>query len=204
MPTSPIKLTESEIHSRLARVCCAETENPFPPGFLADTLRNAAVLIPLLHIENDWHVLFIRRTANAQDPHSGQVAFPGGAADNGDPDAEATALREAYEEIGLNQKDVRILGRLHDFVTVTSYIVTPVVGVIPWPYTFQLAQNEVSRTFTIPLDWLASPENSEDKIRHLPEPYTPIEVIYYKPYDSELLWGVSARFTRVLVSALYS
>jgi 8-oxo-dGTP pyrophosphatase MutT (NUDIX family) len=160
--------------------------------------RPAAVLIPLLVKDNNWHLLYTRRNANLPE-HSGQVAFPGGRSDPGDASPEATALREAYEEIGLDPKDVSILGRLHDFITITNYQVTPVVGVIPWPYPFRLEEREVSRIFTIPLDWLAEPLNYEELWRTLPAPYEPIPVIYYKEYDGEVLWGASARFTQALI-----
>ena len=91
--------------------------------------------------------------------HSGQVAFPGGRADPEDTDPEQTALREAYEEIGLRPSDVHLLGRLQDYLTITNYQVTPVVGVIPWPYDLHPAEEEVSRVFAIPLDWLAQAEH---------------------------------------------
>jgi 8-oxo-dGTP pyrophosphatase MutT (NUDIX family) len=147
-------------------------------------------------------VLYIRRTAHVQDPHGGQVAFPGGASDPGDANAEATALREVYEEIGVHPLHIRLLGRLIDFVTVTSYRVTPIIGVIPWPYPLVLETNEVDRAFTIPLDWLADPYNHEARFRPLPNPYEPIDVIYFKPYDNEILWGASARFTMELINLL--
>jgi hypothetical protein len=77
-----------------------------------------------------------------------------------------------------------------------------VVGVIPWPYLFRLAVDEVSRVFTIPLQWLAEPANYELRERILPDPYPPVSVIYYRPYDGEVLWGASARFTLALIDAL--
>jgi 8-oxo-dGTP pyrophosphatase MutT (NUDIX family) len=113
-----------------------------------------------------------------------------------------TALRESYEEIGLKPQDVRILGRLQDYLTITNYRVTPVVGVIPWPYELHPAEVEVSRVFTIPLDWLAQPENYAERPRQLPAPYAPAKVVYYEPYDGEVLWGASARMTLNLVRAL--
>lgn len=197
-------LTEDKIVERLTKAQNASITNPYPPGLLADPLRPAAVLIPLLCKENNWHVLLIRRTTNQYDPHSGQVAFPGGASDPTDSTPEATALREAREEIGLNPKNVIILGRLNDFLTITSYRVTPIIARIPWPYTVIPAQNEVSRVFTIPLAWLADPANYEIKDRGLPPPYDPIQVVYYKPYHGEVLWGASARFTMGLLDILFS
>ena len=84
--------------------------------------------------EGALHVLFTRRAASLPH-HQGQVAFPGGSRDAGDADAEATALREADEEVGLRPADVRVLGRLDDIETVASrFLITPVVGVAPHPY----------------------------------------------------------------------
>lgn len=119
-----------------------------------------------------------------------------------DGDAETTALREAWEEIGVLPVDVDILGRLPRFLTITNYLVTPVVGQIPWPYDFKPAADEVSRIFTIPLDWLADPANREVRQRSLPPPFGAISVIYYQMYDGEILWGASARFTLTLVNTL--
>jgi 8-oxo-dGTP pyrophosphatase MutT (NUDIX family) len=176
-------------------------EEPYPTGLLSGSPRSAAVLIPLLRADGDWHVLFTRRTSTLAE-HSGQVAFPGGRADEHDPGPEMTALREASEEIGLAPKDVRILGQLNDFLTITNYRVTPVVGLIPWPYALRPQTGEVERIFTIPLDWLAEPGNHTIQPRQLPAPYPPVNVIYFKPYDGEILWGASARFTLTLLQNL--
>lgn len=195
-------LTEIEIIDRLAKIPRQEVSNPYPPGILEDVPRPAAILIPLLCDNDGWHILFIRRTANQQDPHSGQVAFPGGASEAGDSNPEETALRETEEEIGLKPADVKILGQLNEYLTITSYRVTPIVARIPWPYPLNLAHDEVSRTFSIPLEWLADPANHEIKDRKLPPPYGTIPVIYFKPYDNEILWGASARFTLRLLEVL--
>jgi 8-oxo-dGTP pyrophosphatase MutT (NUDIX family) len=111
-------------------------------------------------------------------------------------------LREAQEEIGLAPQDVQVLGRLSDYLTVTNYLVTPVVGVIPWPYTFHLSPHEVSRIFSVPLTWLAEPAHHEVRQVSIPGWEQPIPVVYFQPYDSEVLWGASARFTLGLLEAL--
>lgn len=170
-------------------------------GLLPGTPRPAAVLMPLLKQDNAWHLLLTRRNSNLQE-HSGQVAFPGGRMDPEDANLEQTALREAYEEIGLHPKDVRILGQLRELLTITNYRVTPIVGVIPWPYPLRLQSEEVSRAFTIPLDWLADPANRETHEHQLPAPFDAVSVIYFQPYDGEVLWGASARFTLTLLQTL--
>lgn len=202
------ELTAQEISRRL-EATLAKLEGielssgsfPYPSELLPDAPRPAAVLIPLLRDHGAWHVLFTRRHHHLAE-HSGQVAFPGGRADPGDASPERTALREAYEEIGVRPGDVRVLGKLEPFRTITNYCVTPVVGVIPWPYPLRLSPVEVSRAFTIPLAWLADPQNFEERRRELPAPFGEASVIYYQPYQGEVLWGASARFTLRLLHVL--
>ena len=176
-------------------------ESKFPYGLFTDSPRQAAILVPLLRRENKWHVLYTQRNANLPE-HSGQVAFPGGRIEEGDRSLEETALREAYEEINLLPQDVNILGQLHELHTISNYCVTPFVGVIPWPYPFKLEVEEVSLIFTLPLTWLADPQNHEERWRELPQPYDPVPVIYFHSYAGELLWGVSADITLFLIDAL--
>ena len=178
--------------------------------------KPAAVLVPLIYDPPNaknpgWQILYTRRTDSVQD-HKGQVSFPGGRADPGDNYPTGTALREAYEEIGLRPSDVRILGQMPPFLTITNYLVTPVIGVIPWPYNLTIQPNEVSRVFTIPMDWMAKAENYEIKQRkfppsaQIPPQFQNIQVIYYRQYDGELLWGITAevtlRFLRLLKLAI--
>ena len=136
------------------------------------------------------------------DRHSGQVAYPGGRCDPTDPSLESAAIREAQEEIGVNPADVRILGRVRDMLTITNYRVTPIVGIIPWPYEFFPQEDEVDRIFTIPLNWLAKPTNRKVQMRGLQLLGQDLPVIYYQEYDGERLWGASARITLLLLEAL--
>ncbi|MCU0487568.1 MAG: CoA pyrophosphatase [Anaerolineales bacterium] len=200
-------LTSQEIRDLLADATRADISSPYPEfphltSILSGEPRPASVLIPFLKIDDAWHILYTRRNANLPE-HSGQVAFPGGRADPDDLDPVTTALRETWEEIGIIPEDVNVIGRLPCFLTITNYLVTPIVGQIPWPYPVRPAQEEVSRVFTIPLDWLADPVNHEERQRALPEPFGSISVIYFKEYDGEILWGASARFTLTLLNLLH-
>lgn len=153
-------------------------------------LKCAAVLVPLTMYKDEWHVLFTRRTDRVES-HKGQVSFPGGACDEGETTPEQTALREAEEEIGLQPADVTVLGRLSQLITISSFRVSPIVGVIPWPYAFKVAGFEVARVFTIPLLWLANQNNFwEFSLRDSDR-----SLIAYHPFDGELLWGATARMT---------
>jgi 8-oxo-dGTP pyrophosphatase MutT (NUDIX family) len=164
--------------------------------------RKAAVLIPFLRIDESWHLLYTRRTDNLAE-HSGQVAFPGGSLEPDDVNTEMAALREAQEEIGLRPADVRILGQLPEILTITNYLVTPHIGVIPWPYELLLEIAEVSRVFTIPLNWLAEASHYHFVERQLPGSIQNITTVYYDTYDGETLWGVSAKITLDLIATLF-
>jgi 8-oxo-dGTP pyrophosphatase MutT (NUDIX family) len=199
-------LSVYEISRRLERAIQVSSDSPYPeslfmPEIHTEPPRPAAVLIPLLWSQDQWHILYTRRNANLPE-HSGQVAFPGGRMDPEDANLDATALRETWEEIGITSEDVNILGRLPRFLTITNYLVTPVVGTIPWPYPIQAAQEEVSRIFSVPLEWLADPQNRELRQRALPAPFGPISVIFFKEYDGEVVWGATARFTLTLIETL--
>jgi 8-oxo-dGTP pyrophosphatase MutT (NUDIX family) len=183
-------LTEAQITTRLELARHQSYhEEPFPQ-FAGRSPRKAAVLVPLTKLNEEWQVLFTRRT-DIVEHHKGQVSFPGGATDPEDTSPEVTALREANEEIGLISKDVHVLGRLGEMLTVTNFMITPIVAVFPWPYAFKVHTIEVDRVFTLSLKWLADRANWQEFIRK----ETNRSVITYYPFDGELLWGVTARIT---------
>jgi hypothetical protein len=95
-----------------------------------------------------------------------------------------------------------LLGRMNDVITITHYRVTPVVGVIPWPYRVRLEPAEVERIFTIPLLWLAERANWYEQPVETEAMLRPFPVVRYHPYDKEVLWGVSARITQNLLTIL--
>jgi 8-oxo-dGTP pyrophosphatase MutT (NUDIX family) len=206
-------ITEEYISEQLAEAQSSPTSESYLSAVLSDEPHPAAVLIPIFHVSPEdkqnhiWQVLLTRRTESVED-HQGQVAFPGGRAEPVDTSPESTALREAHEEIGLDPSLVRILGKMNQLRTITNYRVTPVVGVIPWPFTIYLEETEVSRVFTIPLDWLSDPVHHEIRYRTIPEPFSQIlhretyPVIYFEPYQDELLWGVSAEIIMNFIKIL--
>jgi len=91
--------------------------------------RSAAVLVPVIARERGLHIVLTQRAAHLRD-HSGQVAFPGGKIEPGDPDPAAAALREAGEEIGLSPDAVRVLGYLDPYLSATGFLVVPVVALV--------------------------------------------------------------------------
>ena len=200
----PLPLTEEHIARQLKK--------SYQPGLIASmdgyagmyenvTLKCAAVLIPLAWWKEAWQLVFTRRTETVEH-HKGQVSFPGGGCELDEPTPEATALREAEEEIGLAPKDVRVLGRMNDIITITHYRVTPVVGVIPWPYPVRAEPAEVGRVFTIPLAWLAERTNWDEQPITPPGASRPFPVLKYHPYDGEILWGATARITQSFLNTV--
>ena len=118
---------------------------------------HASVLVPLV-MRAQPTVLLTERTAHLST-HSGQVAFPGGKADEDDADPAATALREAQEEVGLEARHVQVLGNLPVYVTGTAFIITPVVALVDPGHHLVPNPDEVAEAFEVPLAFLMDPAN---------------------------------------------
>ena len=199
-PTDLDRLGVEDIRARLHAQ--NSTTYDVPPELLSDDAREAAVLVPLLRIEEAWHILLIRRTDFDGDRHSGQVAFAGGKRDEVDETLLDTALREAEEEVGIAPGDIELLGHINHHHTVSEFQVRPYVAVMPWPYDFRLDDVEVARVFTMPLAWLAEESNYRTEQRQHPQSQRPWPVVYYDLYDGEMLWGATARMTLSLIEVL--
>jgi 8-oxo-dGTP pyrophosphatase MutT (NUDIX family) len=137
---------------------------PAPPQQLAGDIEEqdrsgakaAAVLIAITDRPEPGVVLTVRR--EDMRTHAGQVAFPGGRIDPGETATEA-ALREAWEELELDPAQVEAIGELETYCTVTGYLVTPVLGVIPADLPLKPHDREVADWFEAPLVHLLDPAN---------------------------------------------
>ena len=163
-------------------------------------LTPAAVLVLLYEKQGKPHLVFTKRTDMVAD-HKGQISFPGGVRDREDESLEATALREAFEEVGIDPRRVEILGLLDDGLTVaTSYIITPVVGALPEAPRFSINPEEVQEVIEIPLAFFhnASPaETIPDTSGVLSPPGYPT---YH--YGEHVIWGATARIIGQFLSLL--
>jgi len=150
------------------------------------SFHTAAVLMPLIEIDDELHTLFILRTED-MGPHSGQMGFPGGMAEESDRgDLQKTALREAGEEIGIDTGDVSVLGRLSDLVTWTSeIIVRPYVGVLNGSRQFKPDPSEVQSIHITSLRSMIENVIYGENDFMLPPPVFPV--------DGLPVWGLSAR-----------
>ncbi len=163
-------------------------------------LSHAAVLLPLFKKGESCHILFTKRTDRVKY-HKGQISFPGGGVDEEDSDLEATALREAYEEIGLERKDVEILGTLDDIVTVTQFIVTPFVGHFSYPYALKTSPIEIDEVIEIPLSFLLKKECfQERKVNQGNQ----MRMVDSYQYGKHIIWGATARILKQFLDLISS
>ncbi|MBL8488978.1 MAG: CoA pyrophosphatase [Rhodocyclaceae bacterium] len=161
-------------------------------------LTPAAVLVPLVARESGITVLLTQRTAHLRD-HAGQVSFPGGRSEESDPHPEATALREAAEEVGLDPRQVEILGRLPEYRTGTGFSVTPVVGLVHPPLDLKLDDFEVAEVFEPPLAFLLDRANHQ---RHKLEIRGALREYWAMPWQGYYIWGATAGMLVSLVDFL--
>lgn len=189
MSDSPRFFMEQDIPQMIREVLSTRSPNLIEDGQPGRV--HAGVLIPLLKDGDEHKVLFTQRT-NKVAHHKGQISFPGGKVDETDNSHEDTALREAYEEIGLHSKDVEVLGRIDDSLTLSSnYIVHPLVGFVPYPYDYTISRAEVERIITVPL-YVFQPENTQFQ-RHSVEIEGRIYRAIAYEYNGDLIWGATAR-----------
>ena len=147
---------------------------------------DAAVLIAITDRTRPGVILTVRR--EHLRTHAGQVAFPGGRLDEGE-NAVTAAIREAQEEILLPPSAVELVGAIETYRTVTGYLVTPVIGVIPADLPLTPHEHEVADWFEAPLDFLLDPRNQQlrsallqGKTRH-----------YYEIlWNDRRIWGATA------------
>ena len=160
---------------------------------------SSAVLVPLYKENGKYHVVFIRRSFGVPT-HKGQIAFPGGARHKSDKNLLETALRETEEEIGVKQEDVTVLGELDDQITTTSnFILTPFIGVIPWPYEFKLCKAEVERLIFVPLQALRDKNSRKPEMEILNGQEYPSYAYFY---HGKRIWGATARVINMLLEVL--
>jgi len=161
---------------------------------------HAAVLVPLFKKEEECHLLFTKRSDEVKY-HKGEISFPGGVVDEEDRELINTALREAHEEIGLKESDIQVIGLLDDIVTITEFIVTPIVGLFPYPYPFKVSEVEIAELIEVPLSFLLNKEClSERTILRGGQN----EVVYAYQYGEHIIWGATARILNQFLDLISS
>jgi 8-oxo-dGTP pyrophosphatase MutT (NUDIX family) len=198
------KLTPQALRTRLAAPPRWSPEHMADKPDIGPNRRTpASVLIPVVMRSQAPTVLLTERTSHLHD-HAGQIAFPGGRRDDTDEDAYHTALREAHEEVGLEARFVEIIGTLPQYVTVTGYEVTPVIGLVDPGFALRLDPFEVAEAFEVPLAWLMDPAQHR---RHRAEvdgkprtfwsmPWRPQDVASESGAREYFIWGATAAMLR--------
>lgn len=188
-------MTKSEFLLRFNLLQLAESEHNYQHP---TPLRSAAVLIALVDSGNGkgLQVLLTKRASHLKH-HPSQVSFPGGKVEPQDNSIIDTALREAYEEIGLAGKSIKVVGQLPPYQTISGFQVTPVVAIVDNTPTYQMDTNEVSEIFHVPLQhfittndhhvFVASKGGKQHNVHFLP----------YKHYN---IWGATAVMLKDLVA----
>lgn len=198
------------------------TNMPKIPGVLGrDRFFNSAVLIPLIKIKGEYHLLFQKRAAHIRQ--GGDICFPGGRFEEGiDENFEQTALRETYEELGIEAKDIKIIGQLDSYVAPIGAVIEPFVATIKKRAlkTMKIDKNEVEKTILIPLKFFKETQALEYTLSHEIQPFRfneegkkevlfPVEELglpdtYKKPwgnkrhkiwvykYEDEVIWGITS------------
>lgn len=158
---APTSLTPAALRKRFANPPIWQPELAGDGGlFAGHAPAAAAVLLPLVIRADGLHLLLTRRTEHLRN-HAGQISLPGGRVEAQDASAEATALRETEEEIGLPRSFIEVLGRLPVYTTVTAFQVTPVVALVSPGFELELDQGEVSEAFEVPLQFLMTPAHHQ-------------------------------------------
>lgn len=187
------RLLEEKIHAALGM------NNP---GFTEDISPRvpAAVLIPFVYTNDEWHLLFTKRT-NGVATHRGEISFPGGAAEDEDKDLIQTAIREACEEIGLCEDSIHVIGVMQPVPTVSNYCVLPVISTVKWPQVLRLNPTEVENILLIPVNWLKQDDNwYVQDFYFAPDQYKP--VLHYRDFEGEHLWGITAGLAQKITTLI--
>ena len=156
------------------------------PELRAEADIDAAVLIAITNRPQPGVILTVRR--EHLRTHAGQIAFPGGRVDPGENPVR-TALREAHEEILLEPTAVDVIGTIEPYCTVTGYVVTPALGVIPPDLPLEPHEDEVADWFEAPLDFLLDPANQQLRTAL----FQGVERHYYEiMWNDRRIWGATA------------
>lgn len=161
--------------------------------------KNAAVLITIIHENNELKFVLTKRTENLRH-HRGEISFPGGKKSARDECLEETALRETEEEIGVKSDQIEILGRIDDLFTITRYIITPFVGILHGKLELISNDAEVAEILKVPLKLFLTPEKFREKAWENRGVKYPLYYYYWKDYE---IWGATAYIINQFIEIIF-
>ncbi len=164
--------------------------------------RQAAVLLTLFPKNGEWNIVLIERNANDRDQHGGQISFPGGKAEPSDGTMLKTALREAEEEVGIAQQQVKILGGLTElYIPVSNFQVHPFLGYLDAAPTYKVQIEEVNEVLEVPLSHFSKQGTS--LVTDIPiNPQITLKNVPYFDLHGRILWGATAMMLNELLELL--
>jgi 8-oxo-dGTP pyrophosphatase MutT (NUDIX family) len=159
--------------------------------------REAAVLMPVFELEREPHFLLTRRTEEVET-HKGQISFPGGMREQGEP-LEQTAVRETFEEVGIESHRIEILGRFHDYLSINEFRVVTYAGLIHSPFEVVPHPAEVAEVLQVPFTVFQDPALLRtQKMYRLGR----LMNVYFYSYGSYTIWGLTARIIKDFLEEL--
>ena len=168
-----------------------------PQRLAAGFARQAAVLMAIFERSGEPHFLLTRRT-NEVRTHKGQISFPGGMRRNGES-LQQTALRETFEEVGIEECRVDILGRFHDYLSINGDLVAPFPGFIEGTFTVIPQTSEVAEVIPVPFSIFADP--SRLRTERMFRSGAIIDVYFFR-YEPHEIWGLTAHIIKDFMKAL--
>jgi 8-oxo-dGTP pyrophosphatase MutT (NUDIX family) len=183
----------SALFDEVSRLFQIGHEGP-PPELFSDQrlegvteFRPAAVLAAFTDRPGNPGILLIHRPSSMRS-HPGQIAFPGGGIDPGETPVEA-ALRETWEELGIHQRDVRVIGTSDIYRTHSGFEITPVLGVVPADVEINPNPTEVAQWFEAPASFLLDPANQKQQWVE----WEGSQRAYYEiAWHDHQIWGITA------------
>ena len=186
------KISHESFESLSKRTDANINKNKKIINFTDRKLIKSAVLVPIVFEENKISIILTHRSSNLKD-HAGQISFPGGRIDQKDISPVDTALRETYEEIGIEKEFINVLGNLDTYITGTGFQILPIISYVKDGYDITINSKEVESYFKLPLDFLMNKKNHNvDK-----KLYNNGEISYNYNfnvinYDKHYIWGATA------------
>ncbi|MGV9205039.1 MAG: NUDIX hydrolase [Promethearchaeia archaeon] len=173
-----------------------------------ELFTKSAILFTIIRKKiHPYNLLLIHRTDRGTK-HRNEISFPGGKYEPETDDTLIdTAIREAEEEIGISKAGIEILGCMHDFPTLTRYIITPIIGVVDEDQSYCRQPSEVRRILKIPISYFAKKQNFNERFITLDQKKFP--VYYYNYFDDEqkriyTIWGATAHMIQEFLYQIYS
>jgi len=171
----------------------------YAPRLLALDYPEAGILVPVTDDTGNPEMIFTLRSAHLKT-HRGQVAYPGGKRDPGDPSLAATALRETHEEIGLPPEAVKVIAPLSQVMSLHRILVTPYVGVVPADHPLEPNPDEIESVFRVPLSFFL--EDKRERTDTLSFLNSTLYVPCYR-WERYQIWGLSAVVLVDFLNAVY-